>query len=670
MENKKNILIGFHSHIPLKNNNKYEMNCELADIHVCMLNSLLELLKCYDSIKANFHLSGSLISYMDKKFPGFSPNISDLIQNKKIELLSGGMYEPILPFIPREDRQSQILMMNRLLNHTYGYDPGGAWVPELIWESSLALDLAKTRIQYTCLTKEHFLQAGINDNEIGGYYVTEEEGRKIAVFPITHRLGNLMSQYTPLETVNKLYESTCLTEKPVFVVFYNDLLLNQENIEWIKMFFGELEKRNSSITTPLLNDYFRDNGPQGRIYLPTSFIYENEEFPKSSINHLIKYHEANLIHKKMLSISKKINSAKEGKSRFKVIKDMINQAHDLLLQGQCNNTYWDNPLYGIYIPTERYETFKKLIKAENLIDSASRKESRWLQISEIDYDCDGNEELIIETDTQNIYISPARGGTILEHDFRPKNLNIINTMSRRKENYHKSSPNNGASLIHDHYPKLNLIDHFLSPATTLENCLQNNLNHLTDRVIFPYYAEKIKAKEENCKIALSLKTNLVKLKNNPEIELKKTINVSSGDSLLNIAYEIHNRSTENLNFLFGVEININPFIRFQDNVSFYLNGDRNYKTRNPDLKTPEEIKDINQLSIIDKNQELEITFSWSKKSTVFHYPIETISFNYTKLEQIYQGVTILPVFHVSLEPNSPYWELSINQNIISRALTN
>ena len=123
---------------------------------------------------------------------------------------------------------------------------------------------------------------------------------------------------------------------------------------------------------------------------------------------LLKYPEANLLHKKMLRVSKKVNLAKEGKSRFKVIKEMISQAQNYLLKGQCNDAYWNNMLSGLYLPQERYNTYANLIKAENLIDSASRQGSKWLQVTEIDYDCDGHDEIIVETETQKyLYFSCA-----------------------------------------------------------------------------------------------------------------------------------------------------------------------------------------------------------------------------------------------------------------------
>lgn len=632
MAQKLNLLLGFHSHIPTdiqKNNN------ELIKSYLDFLINLITLLNSSKSIKTNIHLSGNLISHMDKKYSDFSGHIRNLLEQGQLELLSGGIYEPIFSFIPKEDRQTQLLLMNRLLNHIYGYTPFGAWITGLSWESSLALDLAKSKIQYTCLPKEYFVHAGLKEDEISGYYLTEEEGRKLAIFPISHDLTNLMKNNSPDKVINNLLEKYNTNKTSPIVMFYRVEEVSNDNLQWLNNFLQLIHKNNDFIETNLLNSYFTNNKPNGRIYLSAiQSTSENEQWKKF----LLDYHESNLLHKKMLRVSKKINAAKEGKSRFKVIKEMINQAHDLLLKGQSNYAYWTNSFGGIYSSQERHNTYSNLIKAENLIDAASKHGSKWIQVYEIDYDCDGHDEIIVETELQNIYISPALGGTILEHDYRPANINLTNTVS----------------LLYDKHLKLNLIDHFLKNDIDLENCRLNNLTHLTKEIIPPYNIEKIKAKEESCKITLLANATLIRIEGEPQVELKKQINVRSGDSSLVIEYSLTNKSVSKINFTFATEFNLNIAPTFVNNNDlFYLDGNKKNKTPNPDLGSCEELKEINQISAYNKIQGIDVSFSWNKTCNLFRYPI---------VEKIYQGTTILPTWRVTLEPNE-IWELLIKETI-------
>ncbi len=655
MKNKVNLLLGFHGHVPFETL-KDDSNTDFIKNYLDLINHF----ESYPNLKATFHLSGNLLTYLDKKYNDFSSKLRNLLEKNQLELFSGGLYEPIFPFIPKEDRETQIMLMNRLINHTYGYTPFGAWIPEYSWEPSIALNLAKSRIHYTCLSKEYFLNSGLEEDEISGYYLTEEEGRKVAVFPIQHELSKLISTQSPDETVKDLIDSAITTnsEKPSIVLFYNGIPDSNETVQWLKNFFHIINKKTDLLDTKLFNDYFTNNKPKGRIYL--SSLQNLRSSDSGSLkSFLLKYPEANLLHKKMLRVSKKINSAREGKSRFKVIKEMINQAHDLLLKGQCNDPYWDNNIAGIYQSQTRHNTYSNLIKAEKLIDSASRHGAKWIQVSEIDYDCDGSDEIIIETETQNIYISPLLGGTIVEHDFRPKNINITNTMSRKLEAYHKPS-----TSIYDKHQKLNLIDHFLDASVnlTLEACKAHDLKHLTNKVIKPYNIEKIKAKEETCKITFNTPIKLEKLPTCPEIELRKQLNTRSGDSSLFIDYILTNKSQEKCSFIFAVEFNFNITAKSDKDVYFCLDGNINNKTLNPEILSSEVLKESTQICICNKNTGMKLILFWNLPCTILRYPIETLSYNHGKLESIYQGSTIFLSWELTLEPETPL-ELTLKQDI-------
>lgn len=655
VKEKTNLILGFHCYIP-QEFQKSGFENEVVKANLALVIQLIDLLNEYKNIKIVLHLSGNLISCLDKKYSEFSGKIRELLEHNRLELLSGGMYEPIFPFIPKEDRHAQISLMNRLINHTYGYVPYGAWITEYSWEPNVALDLAKSRIQYTCLPKEYFENAGLDEKDLSGYFITEDEGRKIGVFPIQQNINTLIEQFSPEEAVNVLLKSpeTTVSPEQLLLCVYDAGKHDSSKAVWLKTFLGILNTKLDSVETRLLNNYYQKNKPKGRIYLPGD-IYSNSK--KGKWKHsLLRYNEANLLHKKMLRVSKKVNAAKEGKSRFKVIKEMINKAYDLLLLGQCNDTFCDATTSGIYSSTKRHNTYSNLIKAENLIDQASRQSTKWIQAFEIDYDCDGNDEIIIETETQNIYISPALGGTILEHDYRPKCINITNTISdiERDRLDNKQACNT--------YGKVSLIDHFLKNDLNLDKCISNDLVHLTEKILHSYNVEKIKAKEETSKVAMDCKVNLSKLINNPEIELKKEISTKSGDSHMLIDYTLVNKSSDKIDFTFAIEFNFNITNGVDEKSYVFLNNNKESKSPSPGLDSPEFLSDLNQISIYSNHYKSVLGLAWNKPGTLFRYPIET-SCNENS-ERTYQGTTLLATWHLILEPEIP-WVLSIKQEISS-----
>ena len=75
------------------------------------------------------------------------------------------------------------------------------WIPERVWESEFTSDIAAAGIQYTVLDDFHFLRAGLNRECLTGYFVTENEGQTLKVFPGSERLRYLIPFCEPSETI-------------------------------------------------------------------------------------------------------------------------------------------------------------------------------------------------------------------------------------------------------------------------------------------------------------------------------------------------------------------------------------------------------------------------------------------------------------------------------------
>ena len=88
--------------------------------------------------------------------------------------------------------------------------PRGMWLPERIWEPALAADLAACSIEHTVLDDYHFHAAGLADEQLRGYYLTESEGGLIALFAGEERLRYLIPFAEPEETIQY-----CATKRDV-----------------------------------------------------------------------------------------------------------------------------------------------------------------------------------------------------------------------------------------------------------------------------------------------------------------------------------------------------------------------------------------------------------------------------------------------------------------------
>ncbi|GAG75037.1 unnamed protein product [marine sediment metagenome] len=106
----------------------------------------------------------------------------------QVEIKTGGFYEPILPIIPDEDRYVQIEKLTKYIEELTGYVPTGMWLTERVWEPHLAQVLSKAKIKHVSVDESHFKLTGFSKQQLRGYFITEEQNNKLAIFPISKDL--------------------------------------------------------------------------------------------------------------------------------------------------------------------------------------------------------------------------------------------------------------------------------------------------------------------------------------------------------------------------------------------------------------------------------------------------------------------------------------------------
>ena len=75
-------------------------------------------------------------------------------------------------------------------------------MPERVWESVLTSALYEAGVHYTVLDDFHFRRAGLTNEELNGYFVVEDEGHIVRVFPGSERLRYLIPFGAPGETID------------------------------------------------------------------------------------------------------------------------------------------------------------------------------------------------------------------------------------------------------------------------------------------------------------------------------------------------------------------------------------------------------------------------------------------------------------------------------------
>ena len=82
--------------------------------------------------------------------------------------------------------------MSKRLEGLFKTRPRGLWLAERVWEPSLPSTLKKAGVEYILVDDFHFIKSGLERTELGGYYITEDQGSVIKVFPGSEKLRYLI----------------------------------------------------------------------------------------------------------------------------------------------------------------------------------------------------------------------------------------------------------------------------------------------------------------------------------------------------------------------------------------------------------------------------------------------------------------------------------------------
>ncbi len=686
--------LALHFHQPVGNfDHVIERACDK-----CYL-PFLQTMKKYPGLKVNLHFTGCLLEWAEGKRPELLEIIREMSLSGQAEILSGGFYEPILISIPPEDRVEQINMLTRYVFEKFSTRPKGAWIAERIWEPSMPSIFYDAGIKYAILDDTHFIYAGLVKDQTYGYYVTEDNVKSVSIFPSDKVLRYYVPFKMPNECADYMKGVAQRMNEPLFV--YGDdgekfgewpgthKWVYEE--KWLLKFLDELMNNGEWLETVKLSEYMEKHPPKGNVYLPTSSYEEmlewslpadaqekfedvikeigKEERFKPFLrggfwrNFFSKYPESNQMNKKMIYVSEKLKKAADaGKSDV-----LVRKATKELFRGQCNCAYWHGVFGGLYLFHLRRAVYHHLLRSEVLIDEAMHGKKHFHEAHTADFDADGLDEIILENREISLFVDPADGGTIKEIDSKSACFNLTNTLSRKKEAYHRKvrekacqNPENqgkNARTIHDdiqsvdakileylyydRYTRSALVDHFLKKGTDLGTFFRNEYDEVSD---FTKGAYGFKVLRSGKDIVLSMAREGTV--NGAGVEVRKEITIPQKGDIFSVKYVIKNTGKNTLETLFGTEINI--AMPDADSEKYSLSfgaGSKKYG-----LNDTADVRGVKTASIDDASGVLSFGVELSENVNIWHFPVKTVSHSERAFELNYQGALIFPYFEVAIKP--------------------
>ena len=452
---------GVHNHQPIGN-----FEHVLADAAARAYRPFLERLHARPEVRLTVHCTGSLLEWLrDHASPAFDL-LGALVGRGQVELLTGGFYETILAILPDHDKHGQIERLSAFLHQYFGVRPRGMWLAERVWEPHLPRALRAAGVEYVLVDDSHFALAGLDPDALGGYYLTEEQGAVLAIFPINQRLRYLVPFAEVEATVEYLGERrgrvpalTLVDDGEKFGVWPGTHAHVYEN-GWLDRFFDRL------LGIPWLElttfaDVVDRLPAVGRVYLPTASYREMGEWALSARsgetlaagkralealadgeelvgllrggfwrNFLVKYPEVADCYWKMLRLSRSIHEARAGAPG----DARLLAAQLALWRGQANDAYWHGVFGGCYLPHLRRAVKGALLEAERVLaETSADARVAW---SCGDGNGDGRDEVLVRTGELAVTVNPQSGGVITELGYLPRPLDLADVLTRRPEAYH------------------------------------------------------------------------------------------------------------------------------------------------------------------------------------------------------------------------------------------
>jgi len=429
----------------------------------------LELMARHPFIRFSYHISGPLLEWLEERRPEHLDLLGSLVERGQVELLGGAFYEPIVTAVPKRDALGQIELMREYLRERFGFEVRGMWLAERVWEPHLPALLRQGGMEFTLVDDTHFLAGGVLPEDLHGYFLAEEAGSFIKLFPLLESLRYAIPFEEPAATLS-LLQHFAEQQRGTVVVYGDDVekfgvwpgtYKRCYEEKWLDRFLTALEENSAWISIVFLSEAIEQTEPRGIVYPPeTSYTEMNEwtlppevagayralrhrakEDPQLSAalpfvrgpswrSFRRKYPEIRRLYARALAISQRVGTMPED-SRGR-------EARRELYRGQCNCPYWHGIFGGHYLPHLREAVWRHLLNAERIADEIlpDGPEGAKGVVESADLDLDGRPEAYLRNEKLGVIVSPV-GAAAVELDLRPWGLNLFSVLRRRPEAYHQ-----------------------------------------------------------------------------------------------------------------------------------------------------------------------------------------------------------------------------------------
>ncbi len=671
---------------------------------------MLELLERHPLIRVAVHTSGPLAEWLDGHRPDYLDRLAALAARRQVEIVGGGFQEPILAMLPSRDRVGQISQYREWLEQRLASPVTGMWVAERVWDPGMTRDVAAAGMRWTILDDTHFKAAGLTDDLLDRYWLTEADGATLAVFPVSETLRYTIPFADPEATLDHL-RFMAARRHGALAVFgddgekfgvWPDTFKTCFEHGWLERFFTLLEANRDWIAMCLPSEILAEMPPAGTVWLPECSYREMTEWalpPDAQLaciearriagsdprlagitrfmrggswrNFRWRYPEANEMVARMMAVSDRLERLRHQASAD---ASMLHEAEQAMYRGQCNCAYWHGAFGGIYLPHLRNAIYSELIAADLACDQAEGLRAPWAEVTEADFDFDGHTEIRIASDRLDAWLAPARGGILYELDLKEARHNLLATLDRRPEAYHAqvlAGPGAARSIVdpsqvatfkqagleqlirYDATRRKSLVDHFWDCDVSAGEIVAGTAVERGDFAGGAYEAS-IAGNPDRLEVSLTRTGNAWGI----PFTLRKTLALTAGSRVLEITYALAGLPPDFRQHL-AVEFNFAGMPagaegrRFHDGQGLDLG----------DLGDCLDLPECRRLGLVDGWLGIDVVLTTQPASNasvagLWTFPIQTVSQSEGGFELVHQSVVAMP--HWIVTPDAiGNWQVSL-----------
>ncbi|MDA8395744.1 MAG: DUF1925 domain-containing protein [Candidatus Dormibacteraeota bacterium] len=416
----------------------------------------LEAIARHPEVPFTLHYSGCLLAWLERLAPVVLERLQERVRAGQVELLGGGLEEPILASLPERDRAAQIARMASLLESWFGQRPRGLWLAERVWEPDLASTLSRSGIHYAILDDTTLRAVGVEEDRLGGVFVTEHQGLTVRILAASRRLRYRIPYSPPQSVVGELVASP-----PGWLSLYADdgekfgewpgTSRQVYRRRWLERFLERLreEAHGGRLRLVQAGQAAREGVPT-TVQLPSSSYDEMMTWAlPTPVRHRLELASAGLAASDPLQVAPYVRGApwRGFQAKYPEVARLQQQmvrvsgvvasaggseaAVAELHRGQCNCGYWHGTFGGAYLTFLRLGLWHHLVRAER---TASRPRQWGVEVT--DLDGDGLPELRIFGPWGYATVDSHLGGQVVELVSWAAESNLVAVMGRHLEAYH------------------------------------------------------------------------------------------------------------------------------------------------------------------------------------------------------------------------------------------